>query len=446
MNPKYITLKLFAIIAVFLTFFIGLILLFQTKYFGAYYSNVKENTFHEAMNHAKTSFDNINASTGVLLSELKVLYDEYGCDALLYPMDNNKNLYNEKILNLDSIHLKESSNITNLLYKFIIQTINESKTIEQISKTIESSDTGLKYMIATQIVKINGKDHVLAMAASLQSVDEVMNILNNISWLAYVVAILFSLVLAAIIAKLIAKPLIKEIERKNLLDNMRKDFIANASHEMKTPISIISGYAESLIDGILLPDERIEYEQIIYDEAQKMQKLVRDMLEIAILQNDKNELHKSEVQLDKLIQKTLSRLARQIKEKKLIVEVGSLEAITALVDESMLETVFVNFINNAISHTEEERSMRIRLTYKSKAIRFEIENDGLPILDDAIAHLWESFYRVDKSHNREAGRFGLGLFAVKTIIEKHNGIVGVLNTQNGVMFYFEIPEDQITNT
>lgn len=225
---------------------------------------------------------------------------------------------------------------------------------------------------------------------------------------------------------------------------MRKDFIANASHEMKTPISIISGYAESLIDGILLPNERIEYEQTIYDEAQKMQKLVRDMLEIAILQNDKYEPHKSEVKLNELIQKTLKRLIGQIKEKKLAVRVDSLEAVAALVDESMLETVFVNFINNAISHTVERGSIWIRLTQKSKAIRFEIENEGLPIPDDAISHIWESFYRADKSHNREVGRFGLGLYAVKTIIEKHNGIVGVLNTEKGVLFYFEIPEHEVT--
>lgn len=445
MNPKYITLKLFGITAVFLTFFIGLILLFQTKYFGVYYTNVKENTFREAMKHAETSFEKTNASTDILLGELKILYDEYGCDALLYPIDNNKSSEDVKKLYLDSIYFKEN-NTTGILFKIIVQSLNESKTVKQMSETIESPDTGLKYQLSTQIVKINGKDYILAMASSLQSVDEVMNILNNISWLAYVVAILFSLVLAAIIAKLVAKPLIKEIERKNFLDKMRKDFIANASHEMKTPISIISGYAESLIDGILLPDERIEYEHTIYDEAQKMHKLVRDMLEIAILQNDKYELHKSEVQLDKLIQKTLNRLAGQIKEKNLVVEADNLESITALVDESMLETVFVNFINNAISHTVEQGSVCIRLTHKSKVIHFEIENDGLPIPDDAIAHIWESFYRVDKSHNREAGRFGLGLFVVKTIIEKHNGIVGVLNTQKGVLFYFEIPEHQVTNT
>lgn len=452
MNPKYITLKLFAIITVFLTLLIGSILLFQTKYFGAYYRNVKENTFQVAMKHAKTSFDNINVkasfdntnvSTDVLLDQLKIIRDEYGCDALLYSIDSYNSLDIKKSY-LDSIYIKESSNMTELFFKLIVQSLNESMTLEPIKTTIELPDTGLKYLIAIQNVKINGKDYALAMASSLQSVDEVMNTLNNISWLAYIVAILFSLVLAAIIAKLIAKPLIKEIERKNLLDNMRKDFIANASHEMKTPISIISGYAESLIDGILLPEERIEYEHIIYDEAQKMQKLVRDMLELAILQNDKYELHKSEVKLDKLIQKTLNRLTGQIKEKKLAVEADPLESITALVDESMLETVFVNFINNAISHTVEQGSICIRLTQKSKVIRFEIENDGFPIPDDAITHLWESFYRVDKSHNREEGRFGLGLFAVKTIIEKHNGIVGVLNTEKGVLFYFEIPERQLS--
>jgi signal transduction histidine kinase len=293
-------------------------------------------------------------------------------------------------------------------------------------------------LIAVQTVKINGKEYALAMASSLQSVDEVMNILNNISWLAYVIAILFSLILAAIIAKLVAKPLLKEIERKNILDSMRKDFIANASHEMKTPISIISGYAESLIDGILLPEERIEYEHTIYDEAQKMEKLVRDMLEIAMLQRDKYEPQKVEVRLDELIERTLKRLTGQIKEKKLIVIADNLEAAATFVDERMMETVFVNFISNAMSHTSEGGSIWIRLLQNNEGIRFEIENEGLPIPDEAVVHIWESFYRVDKSHDRENGRFGLGLFAVKTIIEKHNGTVGMQNTEKGVLFYFAI--------
>lgn len=454
MKPKRITFKLFAIIAIFLTIFIGSILLFQTKYFGAYYRNVKENTFQEAMRHAKASFDkindkgnfgNINVSTDILLDQLKILRDEYGCDALLYPTGDYKSPEDVKKLSIDSIYLKESDNIANLFFKLKVQTINESKSDESTIKTIQLPDTDLKYLIAVQTVKINGRDYTLAMASSLQSVDEVMKILNDISWVAYVVAILFSLLLAAIIAKMIANPLIKEIERKNLLDSMRKDFIANASHEMKTPISIISGYAESIIDGILSPEERDEYEHIIYDEAQKMQKLVRGMLEIAMLQNDKYELHKSEVKLDELIEKTFKRLNGQIRGKEIAVNTDSLDAVNALVDESMMETVFVNFINNAISHTEEQGNINIRLTCKNMVIRFEIENDGFPIPDDALAHIWESFYRVDRSHNREAGRFGLGLFEVKTIIEKHNGKVGVRNTQRGVLFYFEIPEESNFN-
>ena len=105
----------------------------------------------------------------------------------------------------------------------------------------------------------------------------------------------------------------------------------------------------------------------------------------------------------------------------------------------MIETVLVNLITNAVSHTPEYGKIAITLKEYESKVRYEIENDGLPVPSDAITHIWESFYRVDKAHDREEGRFGLGLFTVKTIIEKHGGTVGVENKNSGVMFYFELP-------
>jgi signal transduction histidine kinase len=297
-------------------------------------------------------------------------------------------------------------------------------------------------LVATQSVIINGKPYALAMGFPLQTVDEAMKTLNSISWLAYLVAIFMSFVIAVIVAKLVARPLIREIERRKALDIMRRDFIANASHEMKTPISIISGYAESLMDGILSPEERIEYESAIYDESQKMGQLVRDMLEVAMLQNVGNQPLKEELNLSVLIHKTLIRLDQIIKEKSLVVNIEKVSSpVLVFADKRMMETVLINFITNAISHTPERGKISIILKEQDTKVYFEIENEGLPIPDDAIPHIWESFYRVDKAHNREDGNYGLGLFVVKTIIDKHQGVVGVQNKNGSIIFYFTMPKD-----
>lgn len=206
--------------------------------------------------------------------------------------------------------------------------LNSTEYDIPLIKKVQSSENDTKYLIALQSVTINGNRYILSMVASLQSVEEAMGTLKEISWLAYIVAILFSLILSAVIANLIARPLIREIERKKELDDMRRDFIANASHEMKTPISLISLYAESMIDGMLSPEERIECENAIYDETQKMGKLVRDMLEITLLQNEKYKPEISETRLDELISKTINRLDKPIKQKDLVIDIDHLASTT----------------------------------------------------------------------------------------------------------------------
>ena len=443
MSGKHIFIKLFVIIAVFLTVFIGAIILFQTKYFGIYYTAHKEDEFNSSARVAVEKFDNMYLSQNDMLVGLSSIYDEYGFFAVLYPIENiSTNIRGSRapglidLVSSSQIAVGKQPDINNLLNVEALQYFFNNG---YDTSRVRSDVTGLQYLVTMQKVKINDTAYLLGMALSIQAVDEAMTTLNNISWIAYLSAVIISFLIAIIIAKLVTKPLLAEIERRKSLDIMRRDFIANASHEMKTPISIISGYAESLIDGILTPEERTEYENSIYDESQKMGKLVRDMLEVALLQNEKHLPKKEKIRIDELIRKTVSRLEKQIETKNLVIDYKNLLPVYIFADESMIETVLVNLITNAVSHTPEYGKIAITLKeYESKA-RFEIENDGLPVPDDAITHIWESFYRVDKAHDREEGRFGLGLFTVKTIIEKHGGTIGFENKNSGVMFYFEMP-------
>jgi signal transduction histidine kinase len=446
MKGKYIFLKLFGIISISLIIFIGAIILLQTRYFGSYYISIKENEFKTAVNLAASKFSGASGSDETLRTQLEELYTDYGCTAVLIPTDKkNVTMDNIKEIYAHGIYTEEQTDkITGIMSALLQETakyiLDDSKDLESTIKNIQSDEKS--YLVATQSVIINGKPYALAMGFPLQTVDEAMKTLNSISWLAYVVAIFMSFVIAVIVAKLVARPLIREIERRKALDIMRRDFIANASHEMKTPISIISGYAESLMDGILSPEERIEYESAIYDESQKMGQLVRDMLEVAMLQNVGNQPLKEELNLSVLIHKTLIRLDQIIKEKSLVVNIEKVSSpVLVFADKRMMETVLINFITNAISHTPERGKISIILKEQDTKVYFEIENEGLPIPDDAIPHIWESFYRVDKAHNREDGNYGLGLFVVKTIIDKHQGVVGVQNKNGSVIFYFTMPKD-----
>jgi len=451
MSGKHIFIKLFIIIAVFLTVFIGAIILFQTKYFGIYYTSYKENEFDSFARTAVEKFDNMYVSQNDMLMGLSSLYDEYGFFAVLYPIDNIDNTgmrgsrsitQNNKTglhdLTSSQIAVGKQPDINNLLNGEALNYLMNNG--EYNTSRVRSDVTGLQYLVTMQKVKINDISYLLGIALSIQAVDEAMTTLNSISWIAYLFTVVISFLIAIIIAKLVTKPLLTEIERRKSLDIMRRDFIANASHEMKTPISIISGYAESLIDGILTPEERSEYENSIYDESQKMGKLVRDMLEVALLQNEKYLPKKEKIRVDELIVKTVSRLEKQIEAKNISIDYNHLLPVYIVADETMIETVLVNLITNAVSHTPEYGKIAITLKEHDTKVRFEIENDGLPVPSDAITHIWESFYRVDKAHDREEGRFGLGLFTVKTIIEKHGGTVGVENKNGSVMFYFELPK------
>jgi signal transduction histidine kinase len=441
-SGKHIFIKLFIIITVFLTVFIGAIILFQTKYFGIYYTSHKENEFDSSARAAARKFDNMYISQNDMLTGLSSLYDEYGFFAVLYPIENiNTNTRGSRNIGLkdlasSQIAVGKQPDINNMLNAEALNYLANNG--EYDTSHIRSDVTGLQYLITMQKVKINDTPYLLGIASSIQAVDEAMATLNSISWIAYLCTVVISFLTAIIIAKLVTKPLLAEIERRKSLDIMRRDFIANASHEMKTPVSIISGYAESLIDGILSPEERTEYENSIYDESQKMGKLVRDMLEVALLQNEKHLPKKEKFRIDELIRKTVSRLEKQIETKNLVIDYINLLPVYIFADESMIETVLVNLLTNAVSHTPEYSKIAINLKEYDSKIRFEIENDGLPVPGDAIPHIWESFYRVDKAHDREEGRFGLGLFAVKAIIEKHGGKVGVENKNSGVVFYFEL--------
>ena len=234
----------------------------------------------------------------------------------------------------------------------------------------------------------------------------------------------------------------RDIEHRHALDNARKSFINNVSHELKTPIAIISGYAEGLCEGISTDPEVIrEYCNIIKEESCKMNGLVVELLELSKIESGIQPFNPDYFNLAEITASLLNHLSLQI-------ETDGIKVINRISDPTMcygeadkIEIVLKNYITNAISHCAGEKIISIHCEEKADRFKITVFNTGEHIADEDVPELWDSFYRADKSHKRSENRFGLGLSIVKGIMTNHRCSYGVENVENGVSFTFETAKD-----
>ncbi len=234
----------------------------------------------------------------------------------------------------------------------------------------------------------------------------------------------------------------KDIELRLALDNARKSFISNVSHELKTPIAIISGYAEGLKEGISDDPAVIrEYCSIIMDESSKMNELVLELLELSKLESKSQPFNPDYYDIGESISSLLGHLALEISDNGITAENSVPLSLECFAQGEKIEIVLKNYITNAISHCAGEKRISISSEKRSNGcIRISVINTGEHIAQEDISEIWDSFYRADKAHNRSTNRFGLGLSIVKSIMTNHRCAFGVNNVDGGVEFYFEVPE------
>lgn len=231
----------------------------------------------------------------------------------------------------------------------------------------------------------------------------------------------------------------QDIERKNQIDEMRKEFLANVSHELKTPIALIQGYAEGLQDNINDDEEsRQFYCDVIIDEASKMNTMVKKLLTLNQLEfgNDQVAMERFDIAaLIRGILQSASLLAEQ-KQAELIFH----QDIPVYVwgDEFKVEEVITNYISNALNHVKYEKKIEVRCKAIQNKVRISVFNTGDPIPEEDIDKIWIKFYKVDKARTREYGGNGIGLSIVKAIMESMHQACGVRNYENGVEFWFEL--------
>lgn len=230
-----------------------------------------------------------------------------------------------------------------------------------------------------------------------------------------------------------------DIEQKIKIDEMRKDFVANVSHELKTPITIIHGYAEGLADGMCKDEEsRSFYYQVILNESDKMTVLVRQLLNLSNMECGFDQPDMGDFDLTSLISDILASQEVLLKENNVNLEFDVTQPVYVWADEFKIEEVFNNYLSNALNHLEGERRIKIEITQQEKTVKTTVFNTGKQIPEEDIENLWSKFYKVDKARTRQYGGSGIGLSIVKAIMDSHKRECGVKNKEDGVEFWFEL--------
>ena len=232
----------------------------------------------------------------------------------------------------------------------------------------------------------------------------------------------------------------KDNEQKTQIDEMRKEFLANVSHELKTPLALIQGYAEGLRDGIAEdPDSRDFYLDVIMDEASKMNTMVRKLLTLNQIEFGNDPVNLECFDLTQLISGVLQGMQLMIGEAEAEVEFAPSGSVMVWADEFKIEEVMTNYLSNAVHHISGSRRIRISVEKTdTNTIKTTVFNTGNPIPEADLGHIFEKFYKVDKARTREYGGSGIGLSIVKAIMEGHHQQCGVKNEKDGVAFWFTL--------
>ena len=234
----------------------------------------------------------------------------------------------------------------------------------------------------------------------------------------------------------------KDIEEKSKLDDMRKQFISDVSHELKTPIALIQGYSEGLIENVNTDDEnRKFYAEVILDEANKMDKMVKELLELMKLEYGAKKLNNSLFNITELINEEIRKYTVLLNENKIEVKFDLKQPVYVYADSNLVEQILNNYISNAIKNIEQikkEKFIKVSVNLLNDKVRISVFNTGKNISEENMQKIWTRFYKEDTSRNREMGGTGIGLSLVKAIMNNYNNEYGVINKENGVEFYFDL--------
>ncbi|WP_258049722.1 HAMP domain-containing sensor histidine kinase [Clostridium weizhouense] len=220
----------------------------------------------------------------------------------------------------------------------------------------------------------------------------------------------------------------------------RKQLVRNISHELKTPIGVIKGYAEGLKYGVAENEKnREKYCNVISEECDRMNRMVQELLNLSMMESGVFELKKYKFDIGELIKNIVEIFKPKFAETNVILDLSIKENLVILADYGLIERVINNYIINALNHLDKNKFIRIVAEKNKSRVRISVFNTGKQIPENELENIWDVFYKVDRARSRQYGGQGIGLSIVKLIAELHGGIVGVENVENGVLFFIDLP-------
>ncbi len=490
-NPfKSVRVKLFLTLSIIIIGIILFLILLNNFVFGQFYLYSKRNALKSVYQTVNDYYN--NGEIGDLSNELEQVAVKNNFDILIRN-DQNVNVYTS---NKDFLSTYgEMNEMTSRFNTGAGEVIEENNNF--IISRIKDTKNGLTYILLAATLD-NG--YLLYIRIPITSIQESVKISNNFLYLIAGFAILIAAVMVSYVSRKFTEPILelnsiakkmanldfshkyrttdaddeinnlgksinlmsdklertikqlratnieleKDIEEKSKLDEMRKSFISDVSHELKTPIALIQGYSEGLLENVNTdPESRKFYAEVILDETNKMDKLVKELLELMKLEYGKREFTDTTFNIVEVEKEVIRKSQVMLDENQVEIKLETPDEINVVADDFYIEQVVTNYFTNAIKHVEEVNGKKIIkienvVDVEKNKVRVKVFNTGKQIPEEHLNRIWNRFYKVDASRNRKDGGTGIGLAFVKAIMSNYGNSYGVVNKEDGVEFYFEL--------
>lgn len=479
-NQMSIKWKIFLYLIGFCSLLIILLWLFQIVFLEQFYKTIKVNSVKSSGATIVRNIDNENL--GDLVERMAIANDVCieiidSTGEILHSYDHVRDCSIHKMPDFEKIKLfaKTAENGNELLDYYNRDSFkdipfnNKHNFVGRVPDMVKNTQETIVY--SKIMTNSQGETIIILINAVITPVNATVTTLRVQLYYMTAIMIGFSILLALMIAKRVARPIesindsakvlatgdyeitfdgsgYKEInELSNTLnyaaielskvEDLRRELIANISHDLRTPLTLISGYAEVMRD---LPDENnAENAQIIIDEAKRLTTLVNDVLDISKFQSGTQELKLSTFNLTLMIESVIMRINEMVKKDGYIIRFIYDEDVEVTADEIRISQAFYNLLTNAINYTGEDKMVMVKQHRSVDSVRIEVIDSGAGIPNESLPYIWERYYKVDKKHKRAVTGTGLGLSIVKSIIELHEGEYGVSSKVNeGSVFWFSL--------
>ena len=485
-----VRIKLFLTISLVILGIITFLILVNNFVFGQFYLYSKRQVLKSVYTTVNDYYN--NCEEGDLSSELEQIAIKNNFDILIR---NNQNI-NVFTSSKDFFStLGQMNEMTSKLHTGSSEVIEKSNNYRIIK--IKDTQNGVTYVLLSAKLDNN---YLLYIRIPINSIQESVKISNNFLYLMAGFAILIAAVIVSYVSRKFTEPILelnaiakkmsnldfshkyritdaddeinnlgksintmsdklektikqlrntnieleKDIEEKSKIDEMRKSFISDVSHELKTPIALIQGYSEGLLENVNTDEEnRKFYAEVILDETNKMDKLVKQLLELMKLEYGKREFTDSVFNIVEVEKEVIRKSKVMLEETQVEVKHETPEEINVYADDFYIEQVVTNYITNAIKHVKEvdgEKYIKItnEVNIEKNNVRIKVFNTGEQISEEHMTRIWNRFYKIDESRNRSNGGTGIGLAFVKAIMTNYGKDYGLINKENGVEFYFDL--------